>query len=223
MKVFVATQNEKIIKEIAEFVDLEPTKEIKDAHLVVFPDEERELHPAFYGQTAIFKDYSCNPIEDAKLVRYYMHAMKEYQNVIGFGSGAIFVSAMEGANIIPKARGHVTEHRIKTADSSLMTSVGSHMQLMNPFVLEKCEYTLLSYSEPRQQSLFEFDDGKYFEGQFIEPEIVYYPFGSLAIQSPIYRVGQTRPYYLFCQGLVKRLNGYTLDNDVKALNINPYE
>lgn len=223
-KVYISSDKEKDIKEIIKLTGAEYVRTIKEADMVVFPDEDRDVHPAFYKgkeMRTLFHDIE----KDVRIIRDFHEATSDWKPMLAFGSSAILISAVTGAQIIPYVSGHTVQHELKTHYSRSMISIGSHAQLMNPYVLPEEDYILLAYSAQNGGTFMKFsDEQKVKIMDFPEPEIVYYKFrGSLCIQSPVYRMGGTQPYYLATKNLIRHLFNTYGYKEYEKMDVNPYK
>jgi hypothetical protein len=174
------------IKLIEKFLKMSHTTNIDGADLVVFPDEFRDLSPEFYGRSN-YNGENTKIKDDARLMRIYMLATYELGlPIIAFGSGALLVSMCVGADMWSNAEHHKTTHMVRTK-GGIFSCSDNHTQIMNPFVMDDDEYSVLSYNIPHTAVNLSYETKTPLKIKTFEVEAVYYKYNNaLCIQNPVY-------------------------------------
>ena len=171
-------------------------------HLLVFTGGA-DVFPDYYGEDT-GKFTNVNRKRDEFEVKVYYDL--EHIPKVGICRGAQFLTVMNGGKLIQHVTGHTKPHNIsvrvaKNSSPKEFKMTSTHHQMMLPFGMAHGHYELIAWSTQFQSTTYL--DGKNKEiklknGDFLEPEIVYYHRGkSLAIQG--------HPEFADCDEATKQL------------------
>jgi hypothetical protein len=178
-----------------------------------------DVDPGRYSQK-VGKYTHSNPARDDKEFAYLY---PEHQDLyfltnvpkLGICRGAQLLTVINNGKLIQHVEGHKNnEQVIETNIGSNYIISSDHHQMMNPFGLSKKEYELIAWSKNFQstQYLNGSNENIKLPKNFLEPEIIYYPYTkSLCIQPhPEWCIGTSGSNY--CYSLIKT---YLLKNKDK--------
>lgn len=201
MNAYILSNDDKTISLICSALNANAVPTIKDADIVIFPDENREINEAFYGRVPS-RGESTKLMRDAYLFRQYIMACYECSlPVIGFGSGANLLSMACGAETMVLESKREKDFNVFTFAATVKTHNDS-IQLMHPYNLDIEDYGILAYAEPdiTQQVYW---SGYELDQQIREVDMIYYKYThTLCIQTPFYQYPSLDGYKRFALSVI---------------------
>lgn len=152
------------------------------ADLFLFTGGE-DVHPYLYGELKN-KKTRANSERDVQEIWCFKYALNNKIPMMGICRGSQFLTVMAGGGLFQHVDGHIGNHTSFLSDGSVITTISTHHQMMNPYSLKPQQYKVIGVSK---KIISEFENG-YNEtvelpSNFPEPEFVYYPeINALAIQ-----------------------------------------
>lgn len=174
------------------------------ADVVMFTGGE-DVTPRLYGEK-VGKYTSCNPVRDEKEATAFLVCQDLGIPVLGICRGAQFLNVQSGGKMVQHVSGHGAPHEVLTNKNMTVVLSSTHHQMMNPFLLDEKDYTLIGWSEGISDTYLngENEDNHLFMMERIEPEILYYPkTKALCIQAHPEIMNPNSKGVEFCRSLVK--------------------
>ncbi len=223
LKIFFADYNvdKNIVKYLQRIFNIEIITEKIDKKiflkklpdLIIFTGGE-DVTPSLYGEKngKFTKTNIQRDIIEKETFDYFSSIPK-----LGICRGAQFLTVMNGGKLIQHVENHNnSSHSIKIKNKVINIS-SDHHQMMYPFDLNSTSYELIGHSDYFLSSTYLNGQNNNIKlnSQFLEPEIVYYPYSkSLCIQShPEWEIGSKDSDYLLELIESKLFNNKNLNND----------
>lgn len=181
------------------------TQDIKEADIVMFTGGE-DINPSLYGDikhpTTHFTD------RDDYEVAAFKAAPKDAL-LIGGCRGAQLLTALSGGKLFQHVLNHgggTGGHDITSSDGHVMRITSCHHQMMNPYNLPEGDYEILAWSSKKLSPVYFTGTGEAkVPGNFVEPEIVYYPkTRSLCIQGHPEWMPKDQPVIAYINKLINQ-------------------
>lgn len=217
MNAYIVSDDKKTISKICTSLNVNFSPTPKDADVIIFPDENREINEAFYGRIPS-RGESTKIMRDAYLFREYMMATYEYSlPIIGFGSSANLLSMANGAETMVLQSKRQREFNVYTFAATVKTANDS-IQLMHPFNMEMEDFGVLAYAEPDNNQTV-YWSGYELDQQIREIEMLYYKYSNtLCIQTPFYLYSSLEGYSKFSLSIINTL--LNSPSEIKRFYIN---
>lgn len=170
------------------------------ADLIIFTGG-KDVSPDYYGEVSHITTRT-NPQRDAIEKSIYLACKKHNKLCLGICRGAQFLTVMNGGKLIQHVSRHKSNHTI-TIDDEEYLATSTHHQMMYPFDIE---HEMIGVASKKLSLIYQGGSEDY--NPPVEPEIVYYPSGDLAVQPHLERQANSALWYKFNEILLQKLNEY---------------